>query len=69
MQAALESLERVWAEHNIILPSFTWPPNNEDRTNNGTLTSQRSNKPGEFFDLFRLFYADDGAFMFLQERT
>ena len=23
MQVALESLERVWVEHNIILPSFT----------------------------------------------
>ena len=23
-----------------------------------------SNKPGEFFDVFRLLYTDDGAFMF-----
>ena len=38
MQAALQSLERVWAEHNIVLPSFTWLPDNEDGTNNGTLT-------------------------------
>ena len=50
MQAALESLEKVWVEHNISLPSFTWLPDNEDGTSNGTLTSQRSNKPGEFFD-------------------
>ena len=50
MQAALESLERVWAEHSIILPSFNWLPNNEDGTSNGTLTGQRPNQPGVTFD-------------------
>ena len=64
IHAALESLERVWVENNIILPSLTWLPNNEDGTSNGTLTGQRSNKPGELFDFFCSLYADDGAFMF-----
>ena len=65
MQAALESLEKVWSEHNIVLPSFTWLPNNEDGTSNGTLTGQRSNKHGEFFIFFlHSLYADDGAFIF-----
>ena len=64
MQAALESLERVWAEHIIILPSFNWLPNNEDGTSNGTLTGQRANQPGVSFEFFRSLYADDGAFMF-----
>ena len=64
MQAALESLERVWAEHSIILPSFNWLPNNEDGTSNGTLTGQRANQPGVSFEFFRSLYADDGAFMF-----
>ena len=50
MQTAQESLERVWMEHNIVLPSFTWLLDNEDGTSNGTLTGQRSNKPGKFFE-------------------
>ena len=59
MQTALGSLEKVWAEHNIILPSFTWLPDNEYGTTNGTLTGQRSNMPDEFFEFFRSLYADD----------
>ena len=50
MQAALESLERVWAEHNIALLSFIWLLANEDVTNNGALTGQRSDKPSEFLN-------------------
>ena len=64
IQAALESLERVWAKRNIVLPSFTWLPNNEDGTSNGIFAGQRSNKPGEFFEFFCLLYTVDGAFMF-----
>ena len=63
MQAVLESLEIVWAKHNIVLPSFTWLRDNEDDTSNSTLPSQRSNKPSEFFKNFRSLYTDDGAFM------
>ena len=51
MQVEQEYLCRVWAEHNIVLPSFTWLPDNEDSTSNGTLTAQRSDKPADFFDL------------------
>ena len=64
MQAALESLERVWAEHNIVLPSFAWLPDNKDGTSNGTLTGQRSNMPGKFFEFPPSLYADDVAFTF-----
>ena len=60
----IKHTERVWAEHNIVFPSFTWLPDNEDGTSNGALTGQRSNKPGEVFDFFRSLYTDDGAFMF-----
>ena len=53
MQAALESLEKVWAEHTIVLPSFTRLPENEDGTSNGTLTGQRSNTRA--WRVFRIF--------------
>ena len=64
MQAAMETLEAVWSQHNIEAPSFSWDPDSEDGSINGTITTQPTNRTGTVFQFFRSLYADDGAFMF-----
>ena len=64
MQAAMETLEAVWSDHNIEAPSFSWDPDSDDRSINGTITGQLTRKTGTISQLFRSLYADDGAFMF-----
>ena len=64
MQAAMETLEAVWSQHNIEAPSFSWDPDSEDGSINGTITTQPTHRAGTIFQFFRSLYADDGAFMF-----
>ena len=64
MQATMETLEAVWRDHNIEPPSFSWDPDSEDGSINGTITGQPAQKTGTIFQCFCSLYADDGAFMF-----
>ena len=64
MQAAMETLDNVWREHNITTPSFSWQPEVEDEPNVGTLTGQNPKRTGSLFDFWRSLYADDGAFIY-----
>ena len=64
MQAAMETLDNVWREHNITTPSFSWQPEVEDEPNAGTLTGQNPKRTGSLFDFWRSLYADDGAFIY-----
>ena len=64
MQAAMETLDNVWRDHNIITPSFSWQPEAEDEPNVGTLVRQNPKSSGSLFDFWRSLYADDGAFVY-----
>ena len=64
MQAAIETLEAVWSQHNIEAPSFSWDPDSDDGSINGTITDQPTHRIGTILQFFRLLYANDGAFMF-----
>ena len=64
MQAAMETLQPIWQEHNISTPSFEWRPEDDIATNNNTLTAQNPNRAGATFDFWRSLYADDGAFIY-----
>ena len=44
MQAAMETLQSVWRDHNVSTPSFTWQPEDDNATNNSTLTNQNPNR-------------------------
>ena len=64
MRAAMETLEAVWSKHNIEAPSFSWDPDSDDGSINGTITGQLTRRTGAIFQFFLSLYADDGAFMF-----
>ena len=68
MQAAMETLDNVWREHNITTPSFSWQPEVEDEPNAGTLTGQKPKRTGSLFDFWRSLYADDGAFIYASSK-
>ena len=71
IQTAMASLEKVLVEHSICLLSLTWLPDNEDGTDNGTMTGQKWNKSGDFFEFFRSIHAETTAAQSwsLKERT
>ena len=60
----METLETVWGEHNIKFLSFSWDPDSDDRSINGTITGNPTGRSGNIFQFLRLLYADIGAFMF-----
>ena len=63
MQEAMENLDRVWSEHNIEAPSFSWDPDGNGSSINGTITGWHTLRTGTVFKFFSALYADDGAFM------
>ena len=60
----METLGAVLSKHNIKAPSFSWDPDSDDGSIDGTTTGQPTHRTGNIFQFFRLPYVHNGAFMF-----